>query len=544
MPRGARIEGRILDRATQQPVNDFTIILPQRGGIGASPAPQQVHADDGRYAIDNVSPGMAQISVRAAGYVQGSRGDITAEDGKTVSGIDVQLDRGATVTGRVTSAGAPVGGVQVQVTATRMPFSNQATTDADGAYAIDGVAEGDRTIQFQKLGFVVLRKPVEVSAGKELHLDVEMDPGREVNGRVVDSAGRGVSGAYVTIRNGDPQSRSNGASTDSNGSFVLQGLQNGRYNLNAQKAGFVSADANDVDVPQSAPLLLTLSSGATITGRVTGLGPDEWMHVDVTASGNTSRDQATVDAGGNFTMHGLPDGRVRIDAMLSTPGNRRTAPTKYIVVENGTAPPVELNFDEGMTLNGHVTRAGVPVSMGNITFAPTSQVTPKPGPPAPGVVGGVIVGDVITSVTTMQSTDRQVANAMISPDGSYVASGLAAGDYGVRVNGPNLSFQTKYTASGSATFDIDIRGALLRGRVVDATTGAPWRTLRSPSARAHRPSGQAPRIRTDTSRSTRSPTPPTSCARTASRTRPRCSKSSSPAARCRRSRSGWSRHLP
>ncbi|MGH9420521.1 MAG: carboxypeptidase-like regulatory domain-containing protein, partial [Thermoanaerobaculia bacterium] len=54
----------------------------------------------------------------------------------------------------------------------------------------------------------------------------------------------------------------------------------------------------------------------------------------------------------------------------------------------------------------------------------------------------------------------------------YVLSGLSAGDYNVRINSPGLAFMTTYTVVASATFDVDIKGALLRGHVVDASTGA------------------------------------------------------------------------
>lgn len=456
MPRGARIEGRILDRATQQPVTDFSVSLPARGGPGAGlgpgPASQQVHSDDGSYAIDNVSPGVAQIGVRAAGYVAGSRSDITAEDGKTVSGIDVQLDRGASVTGRVSSAGAAVAGVQVQLTASRMPMAGATTTDADGSYTLDGVAEGDRVVQFQKSGFIVLRKPLTVTAGKDLQLDVELDQGRELRGRVIDRAGNGIPGGNVSV-NGSYASPNSNVSAESDGSFVIQGLPDGRYNLTARKDGYVSGVASDVDVPQTQPLTFTLDSGATITGRVMGLGPDDLAQVTVSAYVGSTRNQADVDATGNFTLHGFPDGRVRVDAMLITPSVRRVASPKTIDVQNGTAPPVELSFDQGITVSGHVTHAGAAVALGNITFVPTPQA--------------------IQRGTATSSGQAQVANALISSDGSYVATGLVAGDYGVRVYGPSLAFQTKYTVSASGTFDIDIRGASLRGKVVDATSGAP-----------------------------------------------------------------------
>src|SRR4051812_13167967 len=63
-------------------------------------------------------------------------------------------------------------------------------------------------------------------------------------------------------------------------------------------------------------------------------------------------------------------------------------------------------------------------------------------------------------------------NSMISPEGTYTVAGLTSGNYNVRLIGPGLSYQTKYTAAASGTFDIDIHGATLRGRVVDATSGA------------------------------------------------------------------------
>ncbi|HEX3070022.1 MAG TPA: carboxypeptidase-like regulatory domain-containing protein [Thermoanaerobaculia bacterium] len=451
MPHGARIEGRVVDRGTKQPVTDFTVSLPSRGRPGPSATPQQVHADDGSYAIDNVPPGTAQISVTATGYVTATRSDITAEESKTVSGIDVQLDRGASITGRVTSGGAPVAGVQVSLTANRMPFFGGLTTDADGNYTLDGVAEGERSIQFQRTGFIVLHKTVEVTAGKDLRLDVELDHGAEIRGRVTDRAGHNIPGANIAIA-GDRGMPSNMVQTDLDGSFVMQGLANGSYHLTARKEGYVSEDVNDVTVPQSQPLTFALDHGATITGRVTGLPPEDLTQVVVAAAGNTSRNQTPVDSAGNFTLRGIPDGRVRVDAFLSAPGRSRTALPKNIVVENGAAPPVELNFNEGITISGHVTHAGAVVSMGSISFFPTPPTAQKIAAAQMPQAGG---------------------NGMISADGSYVVTLLMPGDYNVRINGSNINYQTAYTASGSGTFDVDVRGAMLRGHVVDAATGAP-----------------------------------------------------------------------
>ena len=109
-----------------------------------------------------------------------------------------------------------------------------------------------------------------------------------------------------------------------------------------------------------------------------------------------------------------------------------------------------MNFEEGITVSGHVTHASNPVTMGNLMFMPRMQ-----------------------SRAVSPSTQRQTVSAMISPDGSYIATGLSSGDYDVRVSAPGIGYSTPYTAAANGTFDIDIRGALLRGRVIDASSNAP-----------------------------------------------------------------------
>src|SRR5439155_25557453 len=57
--------------------------------------------------------------------------------------------------------------------------------------------------------------------------------------------------------------------------------------------------------------------------------------------------------------------------------------------------------------------------------------------------------------------------------GSYQISGLDDGSYNVGVIDIDRSnaFSSTYDVHGSGTFDIDIKTASLRGRVIDATTG-------------------------------------------------------------------------
>ncbi|HEY6842583.1 MAG TPA: carboxypeptidase-like regulatory domain-containing protein, partial [Thermoanaerobaculia bacterium] len=94
------------------------------------------------------------------------------------------------------------------------------------------------------------------------------------------------------------------------------------------------------------------------------------------------------------------------------------------------------------TVSGHITQNGVPVGAGNINFSP------KKGTQSGG-------------------------SSQIGGDGSYTVSGLSTGDFLVRVFSPSVRYDADYSVSGNATFDIDMKGATLRGRVVDASTNEP-----------------------------------------------------------------------
>ena len=449
MPHGARIEGRVVDRGTKQPVTDFTVSLPSRGR--PTPPPQQVHADDGTYAIDNVAPGTAQIAVTATGYVTATRSDITAEEGKTVSGIDVQLDRGASITGRVTSGGAPVAGVQVSLTANRMPFLG---------------GGGRRPTRMGTTPSTALPKGSARSSFRERDSSSCTRRSRSRRGRICVSTWSSTMvprfeaasptapvTTFLALTLRSPATAWRPATWCRRISMAASSCRasaTGSYHLTARKEGYVSEDVNDVIVPQSQPLTFALDHGATITGRVTGLSPEELAQVVVAASGGTSRNQTPVDSAGNFTLHGMPDGRIRVDAFLSAAGRNRTAIPKTIVVENGAAPPVELDFSEGITISGHVTHAGV-------AFRRAHQFLPD------AANGAEDCG-------RTNGTGQWRRNDLV---GRQLRRHVAGAGRLQRTHQRTEHRTRRPTPPAAADFDVDIRGAMLRGHVVDAATGAP-----------------------------------------------------------------------
>jgi protocatechuate 3,4-dioxygenase beta subunit len=441
VPKPARLEGRVVDRGTRQPITEFTISAARPNG---PMFPQSMHANDGAFVLEAVAPGELEIRATASGYIAGKRSGVVAEEGKTVSGVEVQLDRGARITGHVTGGGQPLANVQVMRPNSGSSGGQMANTDQNGDYILDGMEAGDRTIEFRRNGFVPAKKDVTVEVGKDARLDVDLDKGRELQGRVADKSGQAVAGAHVTVTVSGGVT-TGGAMSAADGTFRLDGLAEGRYFLSARKDGYITA-TQPAEVPSATQVVLTLDRGGSITGHVHGVEAFDMPTVNVTAFGAGSGTSARPDESGAFSLQGLPDGKVTVVATSSNGARRRTT-QKQVDVVNGSGT-VELELNEGFTIRGRVMTPGGPLRSGGVYFGP-------PRGRMPGV-----------SVPT--------GSSQLQADGSYEVAGLALGAYEVRVDSPGGALtQTAYTVTGNGTFDIELKGSSLRGRIVDATTGAP-----------------------------------------------------------------------
>jgi hypothetical protein len=449
LARNGRIEGRVVDKATHDPLRAFQL-LALKSGSTRRPQPHPVSSEDGTFSLD-LEPGSVDLSADAPGYVRAISTGLKIEEGKTTSGIELQLDHGGKITGRVTSNGRPLADANVvaqKTTDARMMASvmmqtdaGSATTDANGEFTLDGVAPGERVLAISKPDFVRKEKSTAVAADRETHVEVELDRGLELHGRVVDHDGRPLSDVRVNAREMDRGPAEDRFSiSDVEGLFRLSGLGDRPLTVTADKGGYVRASVDNV-VPATSELTITLDRGGSISGRVVGVSDAELPLVFVTAGGSTFNSRTDVDSTGNFTLQGIPDGRVMV-SLVKRPMFRTSVP-KVVEVVHGSAAPVELSFDDANTIRGRVTRAGAPVDNGSISFLPATP-------------GG------------------RSAWATISAGGSYEANGVLPGDYNVSVRiglMAGLTYNEKHSVRGGETYDIDIHGATIRGRVVDDTTG-------------------------------------------------------------------------
>jgi protocatechuate 3,4-dioxygenase beta subunit len=436
-PRGGHISGRVVDSSTGGPITDFEVNAMHTAGFAMPGNSTPVHSDDGSFTLNDVQPGRVEVVATAENYVRGNVTGLEVAEGQAIDNVEVRLDRAGRLKGKVTSSdGQPLSGAVVSVidnTPRRMGQpADRGTTDGDGMYELSSVPAGQRNVAFSKEGFVPATKSVEAAAGKESQLDVTLDRGHQLAGRVIDDSGQPVAAADIRV-DGEPMRP---IQTDTDGSFQIAGLRDGKVRVTAFKNGYSNA-TEEVDTASQTNVTLTLGHGATISGRVTGLTAAEMGVVNVGfysmggSSGNTHP-----DAAGNFTLSGARDGKVTVQAAIYGAANRITR--KIIDVANGTAPEVELAFTQGFTVRGRVNAQGRPLNDFRVSFSPTDSSLP------PG-------------------------NAGIDTDGSYAVSGLGAGDYRVFVVAPAYGtvYNDKYTVSGDGMYDIDLHASSIRGRVTD-----------------------------------------------------------------------------
>jgi hypothetical protein len=367
------------------------------------------------------------------------------EESKTAN-ASIALDRGGTIVGRVTAEGRPLAEAQVMVILMTPMIGgfSPATTDANGEFTIEGLASGSHRIEARRNGYVPKQASVSVSPGKETRADIELARGRELRGRVVDASGRPVAQADITTR-GAPGVLGFGgmATTDGDGAFKLTGLADRNYTLTARKEGFAESTA-DVNPETTSEVTITLSRGGTITGRILGVAPADLPFVEIRSIRSASRTQP--DAGGAYTLGGVPDGDVIIMASLPRPRPRSVQANAKVV--NGMSSPVDLDFSAGIAVRGRVTQQGKLIQ-GTITFMP---VRPAPGAP-------------FTSLT-----------AEIARDGTYEVRVPAAGEYDVSVAPFAIHHPVKtdrVNVTGEMVHDVELRGTTLSGLVLDAATRQP-----------------------------------------------------------------------
>ncbi len=407
-----RIAGSAIDAGSGKPVVDFQVWYDNdrstgQGGGGqmirmvARGAAQQlgigagekavIHAEDGSFALENVPPGNWEVNVEALGYQTARVGGVTVSEGAERPGITVKVSPGVTITGKVvdamsgrgipnvqvSTAGAGAPGGAMRVGLPQADDGSGLTTDADGAFQMDGIAPGKYSISAKHPDYADGSESVDVKVTGAA-VKISLSPGSHISGIVTDAANQPLAGAQVGLiaaSEGGPMGRggvgSEGTTTDQGGSFRFDHLAAGRYTVTASLRN-ASSSQQQVVLPAGQSqdgVVISLAAGATVQGIITGLAAEKRGNVLISASGTDGfASSVRSSANGNFEIAGAPEGILMLRATAGDIlSSSRTKTTEVPIPAGQTLVTAEIAFDPaGAVIAGSVTRGGQPVTGGSV----------------------------------------------------------------------------------------------------------------------------------------------------------------------------------
>ncbi|HEX7829922.1 MAG TPA: carboxypeptidase regulatory-like domain-containing protein, partial [Thermoanaerobaculia bacterium] len=267
---------------------------------------------DGKYRLENVRAGEAQVTAMLMGINGGMRTTapvrVTVIEGGEVE-ANLELGGGVTVQGRVTEDGVPVSGRSVGFNVDARVST--ARTNAAGEYVVHGLEQG--TTYFVTVGVPSDGSPYltqHTVTGND-RFDIRIERAR-VEGRVIEASGRPIAGAWISVVDDNafeaPETRS-----DESGAFALSVTRSNTLNVRVSKDGFATVTR---PVTGNAPMLIMMTPAVGLRVRLvdarSGQALSGWAQA-VDEQGQRIAQTREMNSDGTLTVPVGP-GTVRITA--------------------------------------------------------------------------------------------------------------------------------------------------------------------------------------------------------------------------------------
>lgn len=432
--------------------------------------------DDGSYEL-SLADGEYWVSVWHVDYMRASSNSLVVRGAPITK--DFVLTPGGTIEGRVvTRGGEPVPGAQVSASSgaaggfgDRGP-SAQAVADDKGHFVMRGLGSGALRVSASGGGYASADPTtVELGVAEQVSdVEVVVDRAFKIAGRVVEKGNeqQGIADVKVGAWTMSGSGGGDDQSTAADGTFLIEGLRPGTYNVFAMGKGVVgsmmghSATIKDRDVTE---MVIALGRGVTIRGRVEPPGPaqvglelqDEnvgFGNMDAAMAAGSAHAKAAAD--GTFELSGVPAGKYYVIAEADDGAAGRTA------VEVADRP-----------LDGVVVTLAARAWVAGVVVDPTGK--PLAGL---GVSLKALRGERGMSMSFMGADD--MANRTAA-NGTFRIDGVDPGKYGVRVRDEDgtLAQPTKaeFTVTGTTPVQglrvvVELPHGVIRG-TVRTKTGEP-----------------------------------------------------------------------
>ncbi len=333
---GVSVSGKVTFKNTGEPAPGVLVTARNvEGGTGRG-----THTDTaGMYLVENLSRDTKYtITVEDESYVAVEKRTVSLGDEKRVTGVDIVLSAGASISGTVTASdtGEPLPGANINVSG---PKRRETSSNADGTYLCSGLLPGRYQVWCEPPEGVgrTYDPPRQMSVGRDEQLtgiDFSFERGATISGRVTDATMNGIEGA---ILQGYAQAKGryslSEARTDTHGNYRLTGvLRNSKCRIfvKSDQHGIAYSDVTPVPTEgEVTGIDFVLGPGASVSGRVVDTN-GRYMHnawLKLTGADRTSRLWETApyetDEAGRFEMSGIGPGTYQFEVGFGSRGHYR-----------------------------------------------------------------------------------------------------------------------------------------------------------------------------------------------------------------------------
>ncbi|HEV8232674.1 MAG TPA: carboxypeptidase regulatory-like domain-containing protein [Thermoanaerobaculia bacterium] len=486
LAKAASVTGSVIDERTRRPLAGARISASTASfGFGDETRSRRARTDaKGRFRIAGLASRRYTVRAAKTDYLPVSMPGIVAVVAQPAN-VAIALQKASAIAGRVTDeSGAPVPGARVRIardTNVRALMRGGpsaflgrpgVTSGPDGTFRLRGLsAEKNVTLEAAKTGYATAKRHgVTVKPGETVKdVALILKRGLEARGRVVDAAGQPIPGAEVRLS----QSERGGArfvfqmagmnrdqadaTSGTDGSFRVAGLEAGEYALAVSREGYATKRVPSVAVQAPGPSewpAVVLTAGVPIAGLVRNSKGEAVVGADVFAFGDGAGPRnARTDLEGRFRLEGFSADRpvmvnVRADGYASLQKRLTPSPGEVVLVVKTSS-----------TIRGRVEDAE--------TKRPVTDFTATYTESQGGIAGGfrmVMAGG--ESEKAFQSTDGSFELADVPP-GKWIVRASSLGYRPAEVSGIEVGEgETKEGVVVSLK-----KGGVVTGRVLDPRRG-------------------------------------------------------------------------
>jgi hypothetical protein len=412
-------------------------------------------ASDGSYAMFGLPTGDYVVRVTASGYVREYWDNVTPSReatvvrisaGMTTPGIDFVLTEGCSISGHIYQSDGitPIEGAQVFVKPSKYHNDDGflVTTDAEGAYKVEGLSLGNFKVKAEGPGYtgnryydgaegvygwwnaadVMVTPPTTTS-----DVDINLHLAASISGHIYQSDDSTLIPNACIVADPNDISGLEGYVDFSNddGYYIIEALPPGGYTLRVHNPVGFASGFYDSKLDESSADVVTVTEGEDLSGKDFSLeagGPVRGYVYDEAGEPISGADLGAEIAGGGWVVGGTPtDPLGSYELWLGTGDYKIWAEAPGYVAEW-----YDNHYDRG---NADLVHVEAPNEVSGVDFYLAE---------AGSISGYVYEADGTTPIASASVYafpiigDHPGAGANTGPDGSYTIEGLPSGNYKVQ----------------------------------------------------------------------------------------------------------------